>query len=86
MARSISWATLGEGPDLQEGVTCFDAETGKKLWEKRYDDFSERYDLPALRDLQPDGGRKKPGMFTSRAPRGFSPPSLPMAKRSGNNL
>jgi hypothetical protein len=26
---------LGEGPDLQEGVGCFDAETGKKLWEKR---------------------------------------------------
>src|SRR5436190_6824320 len=30
---------LGEGPDLQEGVACFDAETGKKLWEQRYDDF-----------------------------------------------
>ncbi len=30
---------LGEGADLQEGVTCFDAETGKKLWERRYDDF-----------------------------------------------
>jgi len=26
---------LGEGPDLQEGVACFDAETGKKLWEQR---------------------------------------------------
>src|SRR5262245_19262298 len=23
---------LGDGPDLQEGVACFDAETGKKLW------------------------------------------------------
>ncbi|HYE32214.1 MAG TPA: PQQ-binding-like beta-propeller repeat protein [Methylomirabilota bacterium] len=30
---------LGEGPDLQEGVACFDAETGKKLWERRYNDF-----------------------------------------------
>ncbi len=30
---------LGSGPDLQEGVACFDAETGKKLWEKRYNDF-----------------------------------------------
>ncbi|MBC8003387.1 MAG: PQQ-binding-like beta-propeller repeat protein [Opitutaceae bacterium] len=30
---------LGEGPDLQEGITCFDAETGKLLWEKRYNDF-----------------------------------------------
>ena len=24
---------LGEGPDLQEGVACFDAETGQKLWQ-----------------------------------------------------
>src|SRR5580658_4171903 len=30
---------LGEGPDLSEGVACFDAETGKKLWQKLYPDF-----------------------------------------------
>lgn len=30
---------LGDGPDLQEGVACFDAETGKKLWEHLYNDF-----------------------------------------------
>src|SRR5271155_3818724 len=30
---------LGEGPDLSEGVACFDAETGTKLWEKLYLDF-----------------------------------------------
>ena len=30
---------LGDGPDLQEGVACFDAETGKQLWEHRYSDF-----------------------------------------------
>ncbi|MEO6184113.1 MAG: PQQ-binding-like beta-propeller repeat protein, partial [Verrucomicrobiota bacterium] len=30
---------LGSGADLQEGVACFDAETGKKLWEKRYNDY-----------------------------------------------
>src|ERR1043165_2307975 len=30
---------LGEGPDLQEGVACFDAESGKQLWEQRYSDF-----------------------------------------------
>jgi len=30
---------LGEGPDLQEGVACFDAETGKKLWQRLYNDF-----------------------------------------------
>lgn len=30
---------LGEGADLQEGVACFDAETGKRLWQKLYNDF-----------------------------------------------
>ncbi|MBP9903101.1 MAG: PQQ-binding-like beta-propeller repeat protein, partial [Verrucomicrobia bacterium] len=30
---------LGEGADLQEGVACFDAETGKKLWQQMYNDF-----------------------------------------------
>src|SRR5258705_11321339 len=30
---------LGNGPDLQEGVACFDAETGQKLWDRRYNDF-----------------------------------------------
>jgi len=29
----------GEGPNLQEGVACFDAETGQKLWQKLYGDF-----------------------------------------------
>ncbi len=30
---------LGEGPDLQEGVACFDAETGQKLWQQLFNDF-----------------------------------------------
>ncbi len=30
---------LGDGPELQEGVACFDAETGRKLWQKLYSDF-----------------------------------------------
>lgn len=30
---------MGDGPDLQEAVACFDAETGKKLWEHRWNDF-----------------------------------------------
>ena len=30
---------LGEGPDLQEGVACFDAETGQKLWQHLYNDY-----------------------------------------------
>src|SRR5262252_8621793 len=29
----------GEGPDLQEGISCFDAETGKLLWHHLYSDF-----------------------------------------------
>src|ERR1051325_3441863 len=29
----------GEGPDLQEAIVCFDAETGKLLWEYRFNDF-----------------------------------------------
>ena len=29
----------GQGPDLQEALTCLDANTGKKLWERRYSDF-----------------------------------------------
>ncbi len=30
---------LGEDADLQEGIGCFDAETGKQLWSQRYNDF-----------------------------------------------
>jgi outer membrane protein assembly factor BamB len=30
---------LGEGPDLQEGIACFDAETGRQLWSHLYNDF-----------------------------------------------
>lgn len=30
---------LGQGPELQESVACFDAETGKKIWEQGYSDF-----------------------------------------------
>lgn len=30
---------LGDDADLQEGIGCFDAETGKMLWNKGYNDF-----------------------------------------------
>jgi len=30
---------LGTGADLQEGVTCFDAATGRKLWQQLYNDY-----------------------------------------------
>lgn len=29
----------GQGPDLQELLLCVDANTGKKLWEKRFSDY-----------------------------------------------
>lgn len=29
----------GEGPNLQEVFVCLDANTGKKLWERRYNDY-----------------------------------------------
>lgn len=31
--------TQGDGPDLQEGVSCFDAETGKLLWQHLANDY-----------------------------------------------
>lgn len=30
---------LGDDADLQEGIACFDAETGKKLWQHLFSDF-----------------------------------------------
>ena len=30
---------VGDGPELQEAVTCFDADTGKQLWRHGYSDF-----------------------------------------------
>lgn len=29
----------GEGPDLQEVMVCLDAETGRRVWESRFNDF-----------------------------------------------
>ena len=29
----------GDGPDLREGTTCFDAETGKVIWQHLQNDF-----------------------------------------------
>ena len=29
----------GDGPELQEAVVCFNAETGQKIWEHGYTDF-----------------------------------------------
>src|SRR5689334_17950388 len=30
---------VGEGPELQEGVVCYDAETGKEIWRQMFSDF-----------------------------------------------
>jgi outer membrane protein assembly factor BamB len=30
---------VGRGPDLQEGVACFDADTGQKVWQQLYNDY-----------------------------------------------
>jgi outer membrane protein assembly factor BamB len=30
---------VGSGADMQEGITCFDAESGKQLWQRLYNDF-----------------------------------------------
>ena len=37
--RLYAMGYVGQGRDLQEGVTCFDAETGRKLWEQLYNDY-----------------------------------------------
>ncbi|MCS6861461.1 MAG: PQQ-like beta-propeller repeat protein [Abditibacteriales bacterium] len=37
--KLYAWGYEGTGPDLQEIIVCLDAETGKKIWEHRYNDF-----------------------------------------------
>ncbi len=37
--RLYAMGYSGQGRDLREGVTCFDAETGQKLWEQLYNDY-----------------------------------------------
>lgn len=37
--RMYAWGYEGDGPDLQEILVCLDPETGKKFWEKRFNDF-----------------------------------------------
>jgi outer membrane protein assembly factor BamB len=47
----------GTGPDLQEVLFCADAETGKKLWEARFNDFLSdiTYDRYAIGSPAVDG-------------------------------
>jgi outer membrane protein assembly factor BamB len=37
--RLYAMGYVGQGPDLQEGVTCFEAESGQKLWEQLAGDY-----------------------------------------------
>src|SRR5207302_11117750 len=37
--RVYAFGYQGEGADLQEVLACLDAETGRKLWEHRFNDF-----------------------------------------------
>lgn len=37
--RMYAWGYEGDGPDLQEILVCLDPETGKKFWEKRFNDY-----------------------------------------------
>ena len=69
---------LGEGADLQEGVFCFDAETGKKLWEHKFNDFLSdiiytRYSSSSP-TIDPETGnlfyQGTQGLFTSFTPDG----------------
>jgi outer membrane protein assembly factor BamB len=38
-AKLYAFGYQGQGPDLQEVLLCADANTGKKLWERRFSDF-----------------------------------------------
>src|SRR5215472_11821659 len=37
--RLYAMGYLGQGADLQEGVACFDAESGQKIWQQLYNDY-----------------------------------------------
>lgn len=37
--RVYAMGYQGEGPDLQEVLVCLEAETGRKVWEARFNDF-----------------------------------------------
>ena len=69
---------LFEGSDLQEGVACFDAETGKMLWKQLFNDFLS--DVVYLRyansspTIDPDTGnvyiQNSSGLFMAFTPDG----------------
>ncbi len=76
---------LGDGSDLQEGVACFDAETGQKLWQQLYNDFISdtiylRY-ATASPAIDPDTGNVY-AQGTQGILAGFTPDGKLLWKRS----
>ena len=45
----------GDGPDLQEIIACFDAETGKLLWKYAFNDFLSDIIYLRYATSSPDG-------------------------------
>jgi outer membrane protein assembly factor BamB len=69
----------GQGPDLQEVLVCVDAETGKKVWERRFNDFLSDivYDRYAI-GTNVARARSEPGLeFWRSVHGGPSPDSRP---------
>ncbi len=70
----------GEGPDLQEVLICLNADTGKTLWEKRFNDFLSdtaysRYSIGSP-GIDPETGNvyalSSAGIFAAYTPDGKS--------------
>lgn len=82
---------LGEGADLQEGVGCFDAETGQKLWQNLANDFLsdiiyERY-ASSSPTIDPETGniftQGTQGNLSGYAPDGKPIWTVPMMEQLG---
>ena len=75
---------VGSGVDRQGVVACFDAKTGKQLWEDRYNLYLTT--VPFSRELNGQTWRAipKPAMFTRSVLAGFSPAITKMVKLSGS--
>jgi len=76
---------LGEGADLQEGVACFDAETGKKLWQQLFNDFISDTIYLRYATASPAIDSETGNVFiqgTQGILAGFTPDGKPLWKRS----
>lgn len=82
---------LGEDADLQEGVACFDAETGRKEWQRLYNDYISdiiytRY-ASSSPTIDPETGRifiqGTQGLLAAFQPDGTPVWSVPMMETYG---